>query len=94
MPTTVVVPTLARPSLQAMLEGLASGHGPAPAAVIVERLATRTGNPYGKRPEEVTRALAHKATVEPLLPRGPGHEIDTRVPLEQVVERVLRTVEE
>lgn len=35
LPTTVVVPTLARPSLQAMLEGLASGHGPAPAAVIV-----------------------------------------------------------
>src|SRR5688572_13967021 len=39
----------------------------APADVIVERLATRTTNPYGKRPEEVARVLNLLDTVEPML---------------------------
>lgn len=62
----------------------------APAAVIVERLATRTNNSYGKRPEEVARVLGLVQTVEPLLRRGAGHVVDTSGPLEQVVETVLR----
>ena len=57
--------------------------------VIVERLTTRTTNPYGKRPEEVARTLQLKQTVEPLLRRGAGHEIDTSAPLDQVVATVL-----
>lgn len=65
----------------------------APPDVIVERLATRTTNPYGKRPEEVARTLALLETVEPLLRRGAGHEIDTRAPIEQVVAEVLRIVD-
>ncbi len=64
----------------------------APAAVIVERLATRTNNPYGKRPEEVARVLDGIETVEPLLRQGAGHEIDTSAPLDRVVERVLEIV--
>jgi shikimate kinase len=64
----------------------------APATVIVERLAARTTNPYGKRPEEVTRVLALLQTVEPLLRRAASHEIDTGVPLERVVARVLQVV--
>jgi len=43
-----------------------------PAGVIVERLATRTTNPYGKRPEEIARTLELVKTVEPLLRRGGG----------------------
>lgn len=62
----------------------------APAQVIVERLATRTNNPYGKRPEEVARVLHLLQTVEPLLRRGAGHVIDTTAPLDQVVAQVLR----
>ncbi len=62
----------------------------APAEVIVERLATRTNNPYGKRPEEVARVLDGIETVEPLLRQGAGHEIDTSAPLDRVVEQVLR----
>lgn len=62
----------------------------APAGVIVERLATRRTNPYGKRPEEVARVLGLIQTVEPLLRRGAGHEIDTDVPLDRVVAEVLR----
>src|SRR5205823_10385636 len=49
----------------------------APAAVIVHRLASRTSNPYGKSPEELAEVLHHLETVEPLLRRGAGHEIDT-----------------
>ncbi|MEJ7763806.1 MAG: hypothetical protein WKF80_13525, partial [Thermomicrobiales bacterium] len=61
-----------------------------PAGVIVERLATRTTNPYGKRPEEIARTLELVKTVEPLLRRGAGHVIDTRAPLDRVVAEVLR----
>ena len=66
----------------------------APAAVIVERLAARTTNPYGKRPEEVARVLGLLRTIEPLLRRVAGHVVDTRVPLNQVVAKVLQIVGE
>jgi shikimate kinase len=65
----------------------------APAAVIVERLVVRTTNPYGKRPEEVARVLGLLQTVEPLLRKAAGHEIDTSAPLEQVVAKLLRLAE-
>ncbi len=64
----------------------------APAHTIVERLATRTTNPYGKRPEEVARVLGLLQTVEPMLKRGAGYVVDTSVPLDQVVAEVLRLV--
>jgi shikimate kinase len=64
----------------------------APAHVIVERLATRTNNPYGRRPEEVARVLGLRQTIEPLLRRGAGYVVDTSVPLDQVVAEVLRLV--
>ncbi len=63
-----------------------------PAGVIVERLATRTTNPFGKRLEEVGRTLDLIRTVEPLLRRGAGHVIDTSIPLDRVVAEVLRIV--
>jgi shikimate kinase len=65
----------------------------APAAVIVERLNTRTNNPYGKHPDEVARVLGLRETVEPLLRRAAGHEIDTSARLEDVVASVLRLVQ-
>ena len=64
----------------------------APAAVIIARLATRSTNTYGKRPEEIARTLALQQTIEPLLRRAAGHEIDTTMPLDQVVARVLQLV--
>ncbi len=60
--------------------------------MIVERLATRTNNPYGKRPEKVARVLGLLQTIEPMLRRGAGHVVDTSVPLDQVVAKVLRLV--
>jgi shikimate kinase len=64
----------------------------APAPVIVARLATRTNNAYGKQPEELARILNLKQTVEPLLRRVAGHEINTDAPLDQLVATVLRLV--
>jgi shikimate kinase len=64
----------------------------APASVMTERLATRTNNPYGKHPEELARVLALKQTVEPKLRRVADVEIDTSVPVDQVVEKILGVV--
>lgn len=65
----------------------------APAEVIVERLATRTDNSYGKHSDEVARVLSLRETVEPLLRRRAGHEIDTSAPLDEVVATILRIVD-
>ncbi len=65
----------------------------APAEVIVERLGTRTNNPYGKHPDEVARVLRLVDTVEPLLRRASGYEIDTSADLDDVVATLLRLVQ-
>ena len=64
----------------------------APTSVIVERLVSRTNNPYGKDPDELARVLALRETVEPSLRRAADLEIDTSVPLDQVVEKILGVV--
>ena len=66
----------------------------APADVIVQRLTTRTNNPYGKRPEDIARTQALLETIEPLLRQGCTHEIVTTISDEEVMERVLETVAE
>lgn len=65
----------------------------APAPVMVQRLATRELNPYGKHPDEAARTLALKQTVEPRLRRAANLEVNTSAPLEQVVAAVLRLVQ-
>jgi dephospho-CoA kinase len=62
----------------------------APAEVIVERLATRTTNAYGKRSEEVARTLKLIETIEPRLRRVAGHEINASASLAEVVAALLR----
>lgn len=64
----------------------------APADIIVERLRVRTINSYGKHPDEIARVLGLVETVEPLLRRAAGHEIDTNADLEDVVVTLLRLV--
>ena len=64
----------------------------APLETLVERLANRTGNPFGKAPEELRRVLDDVETVEPLLRRVADHEVRTTVPLNEVVNTVLRLV--
>ena len=62
----------------------------APAEVLAERLASRTGNPYGKTPGELRRVFDDLRTVEPRLRKAADHEISTTMPLEDVVAAVLR----
>jgi shikimate kinase len=57
----------------------------APAQVILERVANRTTNDYGKAAAERELILHHLETVEPLLRRGCTHELDASRPLEAVV---------
>lgn len=65
----------------------------APAGVILERLATRTNNPYGTTPRSRARVLEHLEMVEPRLRKIATHEIDTSRPLDEVVEHILRIVQ-
>jgi dephospho-CoA kinase len=62
----------------------------APAEVLVERLASRTNNPFGKSPGELERVLDDLVAVEPLLRKVADHEIRTTMPLSDVVTEVLR----
>lgn len=62
----------------------------APTHVLIERLKTRTNNPYGKDPAELLETLEYIQTVEPLLRKSADHEIDTNAPLSEVVANVLQ----
>ena len=62
----------------------------APLETLVERLATRADNPYGKSAEERRRFLDDVETVEPLLRRVATHEVRTTAPLDEVVATILR----
>jgi dephospho-CoA kinase len=64
----------------------------APLDTLVERLATRTDNPYGKAPEERARFLDDVQSVEPLLRTVATLEIRTTAPLGDVVTQILRSV--
>jgi NAD(P)-dependent dehydrogenase (short-subunit alcohol dehydrogenase family) len=67
----------------------------APADVILERVGSRETNEFGKSDAERDRILDDLAKVEPLLRAGATAEIDTRVPLDEVVdalERIADTV--
>ena len=65
----------------------------APAEVLLARIAARTNNPYGKRPEEREAVVDHLATVEPLLRASATAVIDTTVPIERVVQQLEELAE-
>ena len=65
----------------------------APMETMLERLATRTNNNYGKSPEQLRRFRDDVGAVEPLLRQVADHEVRTTVPLDEVVTTVLRLVE-
>ena len=64
----------------------------APVDVLKQRLATRTNNPFGKSAGEFRRFLADLHEVEPLLRAIADCEIDTTMPLSEVVTAILRAV--
>ena len=61
----------------------------APADVILDRVARRTTNNYGKTPVERAMILDDLARVEPLLREGCTHELDASRPLDQVVADLI-----
>ncbi len=61
----------------------------APAEVLLERIATRATNGYGKSVEQRELILRHLAEVEPLLRATCTHELDATQPLDAVVAELI-----
>jgi shikimate kinase len=57
----------------------------APLEIILERVASRKTNDYGKTAEQREEIVQYVTSVEPLLRAGATVEIDTRKPLDKVV---------
>jgi shikimate kinase len=61
----------------------------APAEVILDRVARRTANDYGKSPLERAMILADLSEIEPLLRQACTHELDASRPLDEVVADLI-----
>jgi dephospho-CoA kinase len=61
----------------------------APVDVVLDRLAQRTNNPFGKTQAERERIADDIAEVEPLLRQAATHEIATTRPLAEVVDTLI-----
>lgn len=66
----------------------------APTETILERIRKRSGNDFGKAPEERTRILEDLDLYEPALRRTADRVIDTRQPLDAVVNEILQIATE
>ena len=66
----------------------------APRAVLVERLRTRTSNPYGRAPHERAQVLADLDAIEPLLRRTADLVLTTTVPTAELADVLLRRIDE
>ena len=64
----------------------------APVGILAQRRATRTNNPFGKSAGESRRFLADLQEVEPLLRAIADCEIDTTMPISEVVRVILQAV--
>jgi hypothetical protein len=64
----------------------------APPETLLERLAARTGNSYGKAPGELSRVLHDLESAGALLRRAADHEIRTTMALNEVVSTILRLI--
>jgi dephospho-CoA kinase len=60
----------------------------APLAVILDRIADRDTNPFGKTAVERDRIVADTSEIEPLLRSSATVEIDTRTPVAEVVDQL------
>jgi shikimate kinase len=60
----------------------------APLAVMLDRIANRDTNPFGKTADERERIVADTTEIEPLLRSSATIEIDTRKPLAEVVDQL------
>jgi dephospho-CoA kinase len=62
----------------------------APVDLILERVVTRTDNPYGRTPEERAEIVKYVETVEPRLRRSATLQIDASAPIVDVVRQLER----
>jgi thymidylate kinase len=60
-----------------------------PTEVMLQRIATRTTNDYGKHSAEREEVLRNLAEVEPQLRATCTHEVDASLPLDQVVDVLI-----
>jgi shikimate kinase len=60
----------------------------APLHVLLERVAARSGNPYGRKPQERAQIERHCREVEPLLRRGASLELDGQRPVGDLADLV------
>ena len=60
----------------------------APVEVLIERVATRSNNPYGSLAEHQDEIRRYVAEVEPLLRRGATVELDGRRPPTELADAV------
>jgi dephospho-CoA kinase len=64
----------------------------APVAILMQRLAARTSNSFGKSPEELRQVLHDVTATEPKLRRIADHEVVTTDALHEVVTTILGLV--
>jgi shikimate kinase len=60
----------------------------APLEVLIERVSRRTNNPYGRAVEQRDEIRRYVAEVEPLLRHGASVELDGRLPVSVLADRV------
>jgi shikimate kinase len=60
----------------------------APLDVLIERVQRRSNNPYGKSPGQQAEIRRYVDEVEPLLRRGAGVELDGRLPVGVLADRL------
>lgn len=61
----------------------------APRDVMLQRLESRTNNPFGKTPDELAKILADLEQYESIIRRSATREIDASQPLDDVINEVL-----
>lgn len=59
-----------------------------PLPVLLDRVRTRTNNPYGKTAEQQADIARYVAEVEPLILTGASLELDGRLPVDELADRV------
>ena len=64
----------------------------APEAVLIERLRTRTNNPYGRTDAELAQILSDRAEIEPLLRRTSDLVLTSTASPGQLADAVLSSV--
>lgn len=60
----------------------------APVEVLIERVATRTNNPYGCSADQQAEIRQHVVNIEPLLRRGATVELDGTRPVGELADAV------